>query len=83
MSETESVSSVDRWLLNNPQYIRSVSRASGAGGLRISLPKQRCESAGVDDDDRLVVLPSDLAGQLGMHQDPLFEIYLMPGEGEL
>lgn len=75
-----SVSSVDRWLLNNPKYIRSVSQASGAGGLRISLPKQNCDQQNIDDSNRLVVLPSDLAGQLGMQDDPVFEVYEMPDE---
>jgi len=72
--------SMDRWLLDNQDYLRSVSRASGAGGYRISLPKTECDDLGIDRSDQLVVLPSDVAGQLGLTSDPVFEVYELPLE---
>lgn len=70
--------SVDRWLLRNRQFIRSVMRASGAGGHAVTLPSDALEQAGVDDTDELVVIPAEVAGGLGLQKDPLFLVYQQP-----
>ncbi len=81
MATTESASDLQQWLLANRQYIRSINEAGGDGSFTVSLPIEELRNEGLDDSDDVVVLPSWLAGQLGIVDDPVFEVYSLPLEG--
>jgi len=77
--EEKEVRSVMSWLLNNPKYIRQV-RDRGDGSFTIAPPKDVFVDEGIDGGDQIVALPSDLAGQIGLEQDPIMHVYTMPLE---
>lgn len=62
------------------KYVRSISKAGGSGGFAIGLPVDDARENNLDTSNRLLVVPGDLAGQLGIQQDPIFEVYELPLE---
>ncbi len=68
---------IPRWLLQNRRYIRSV-RDSGDGSYSLTPPKGVLDEHGIDDGDDVVILPADLAGQLGIPTDPIMLVYELP-----
>ncbi len=72
--ESDSVMS---WLLNNRKYIRQV-RDRGDGSFSVAPPKEIFLDEGIDDDDEVVILPADVAGQLGLEVDPVMLVYTLP-----
>jgi hypothetical protein len=68
---------VNTWLLQHREYIRSV-RDAGDGSYYVTPPKRALAKNDVDDDDDLVMLPADVAGQLGIEKDPLMFVYELP-----
>ncbi len=65
------------WLLRNRRFIRSV-RDSGDGSYSVTPPKAVLDERGLDDGDDVVMLPADLAGQLGIEKDPIMLVYELP-----
>lgn len=79
----EEIENIDEWVwddLTQERFVRSIAKAGGSGGFAVGLPIEECREEGLDTSKRVLVVPSDLAGQLGLNQDPLFEIYGLPLE---
>lgn len=77
MVESQQAQRFGDWLLQNRKYIRNVQDADD-GSYRITPPREALRNLDIDGDSQLVVLPSDVAGQIGTTADPIFEIYEMP-----